>query len=207
MNLSVKNMIFAFVAGLIVFSLFMTTLCMGMFNAEIPVAKKTNTVPLTTSATINLDKVAVFNIKKNATDDVNFFVLVMIDGNAKKILLTPVYENYLIPYKNALSYVSSIYVELGNSMIPEMVRAFSGISLDEKDIHDKENVINYDSFKANVFDMIENDMNILADWSTYSVEDFFVELKETQTNNTHEQIKQIDTEKSVKKFRTILDKN
>ena len=39
MNLSVKNMIFAFVAGLVVFSLLMTALCMAMFNSEIDVVK------------------------------------------------------------------------------------------------------------------------------------------------------------------------
>ena len=207
MNLSVKNMLFAFVAGLVVFSLLMTALCVGMFNAEISVAKKQNAEAPISVDTVNLDKAALFNVKNADEDSVNFCVLVMIDSSSKRVLLTPVHGTYLIPYKNALSYVSSVYLELGNAVFPEIVRAFSGILLEESNVYDKDDIVNYDSFKENIFDIIENDMRILADWSSYSVEDFTVVLKENQTNNTHEHIKQIDTEKSVEKFRTILGKN
>ena len=207
MNLSVKNMILAFVVGLVVFSLLMLSLCVGMFNSEIEVAKSGETKDQEKVDLIDLDKAIVFKADKKYGSGVDFFVLVLIDNSSKKVLLTPIYGDYLIPYKNALSYVSSVYSEIGNKAFPEIIRAFSGISLEEKDVFDVVNSINYESFKSNIFSELENAAYGISDISEYQIEDFYISVKENQTDNTHERIRQIDTEQSVKNFRTNLGKN
>ena len=206
MNLSVKNMIFAFVVGLVVFSLLMLSLCLGMFNSEIEVAKSGETKEQEKVDLIDLDKAIVFKADKKEGSGVDFFVLALIDNSSKKVLLTPIYGDYLIPYKNALSYVSSVYSEIGNKAFPEIIRAFSGISLEEKDVFDIVNSINYESFKSNIFSELDNAAYGISDISEYQIEDFYISVKENQTDNTHERIRQIDTEQSVKDFRTILGK-
>ena len=204
MNLSVKNMIFAFVAGLVVFSLIMTALCVGMFNSEIEGAKNVEGMQAETIETVTLDKTIVFKVEKS--EGINFIVLAMIDNNSKKILLTPVYGDYLMPYKNALSYVSNVYLELGDGMLPEMVKAFSGLAVSDTAMRSVENVVNYEGFKSALLSDFSSEISANGDISEYGIEDFTLVLKENQTENTHEKIKQIDTEKSVEKFRTILGK-
>jgi len=207
MNLSVKNMIFAFAAGLVVFSLIMTALCVGMFNSEIEVAKKGDIKQSEETDILTLDNAVIFKADKKEGKGIDFLVFVMIDNTSKRVLITPVYGDYLIPYKNALSYVSTVYDELGNKAFPKMIKAFSGILVDENNIFDIENAINYDIFKANIVSELENNISGDVDWSNYQIEDFIVALKENQTDNTHERIKQIDTEQCVKKFRNLLGKN
>ena len=207
MNLSVKNMIFAFAVGLVVFSLLMFSLCVGMFNSEIEVAKSGEVQRQEPVETITLDNAVIFKADKKEGIGVDFFVLAMIDSTSKRILLTPVYGDCLVPYKNSLSYVSSVYSELGDEAFCEIIKAFSGISIEKKDVFVIKNAINYDSFKSNIVIELESKIEVTDDWSDYQVEDFPVVLKENQTDNTHERIRQIDTEQSVENFRIILGKN
>lgn len=205
MNLSVKNMIFAFVTGLVVFSLIMTAICVGMFNSEVEVAKSGDIDKPESAEVISLDKAVAFKVENNENGGISFIVLAMVDNDNGKVLLTPIYGDYLIPYKNALSYVSNVYLEIGDEMLPEMIKAFSGIALGESDIFAVENIVNYDGLKAVVLAELADKIGGNQSYSSYEVKDFLLVLKENQTENTHERIKQIDTEKSVEKFRNILD--
>lgn len=204
MNLSVKNMIFAFVAGLVVFSLLMTALCMAMFNSEIDVVKDIDGVEVKNVDTVTLSKTLIFKVGKS--DNVNLFVLAMVDNDSQRILLTPVYGDYLMPYKNALSYVSNVYLELGDEMLQEMVKAFSGLVISDNEILGAENVVNFEGLKSALFTDLSSEISETQNISKYKIEDFTLVLKENKTENTHEKIKQIDTEKSVEKFRTVLGK-
>lgn len=202
MNLSVKNMIFAFAVGLVVFSLIMTAICVAMFNAEIEVAQGDVIDKQESVDMVEPQKTVLYSIKKTDGTGVNFAVLVMIDSDSPQILLTPIYNDYLIPYKNALSYVGNVYSEQGDKMFPEAVKAFSGILIEESDVLDVEGVVNYEGFKSVLLAELSKITD--KDLSAYTVKDFTLILKETETENTHEQIKQVDTEKSVAKFKNIL---
>ena len=201
MNLSVKNMIFAFVAGLVVFSLLMTALCVGMFNSEISVAKGEDVIDENADdKTIDVDGKAIFKIEKTDGSELSFVVLALFDNSEKKILLTPVYGDYLIPYKNALSYISSIYAEMGDEMLPEMVKAFSGIPVDKKDVYGVEGVVNFEGLKAAVPSLLSKNIDNTKNFSEYTIEDFTLEL----SDNASDSLKQIDSEKCVLKFRNII---
>ena len=200
MNLSVKNMIFAFVAGLVVFSLLMTALCVGMFNSEISVAKGEDVVAENEVKTISVDGKAIFKVEKSDGSGLSFVVLALIDNSEKKILLTPVYGDYLIPYKNALSYVSSIYAEMGDEMLPEMVKAFSGLPADKKDVYRVDGVVNFEGLKLAVPSLLSKNVDNTKNFSEYTIEDFTLEL----SDNASDSLKQIDSEKCVLKFRNII---
>jgi len=198
MNLSVKNMIFAFVTGLVVFSLIMAIICVGMFNSEIKVAQSDVVSKPDSGEKVGLDGVVVFKVTNNG--EMNFIVLAMVDCKGERILLTPVYSDYLIPYKNALSYVSNVYLEMGDKMIPEAIKAFSGLTVDKNEIVTLENVVNYEGFKAVVLSELAGKVNTDGDISSYRLEALNVALTENSQGN----IKQIDIEKSVEHFKTIL---
>ena len=150
MNISVKDMLISFVAGLVIFSLLMVVICTGIFDSEIKVAKST---PHQSDAsyTIELHKAVVFTIPKKNGDLLEFSVLAMLDSNRNEIYLTPIYGDFLMNYRDSLSYVSSVYENVGTSMFPEFVKAFSGIVLDENDIIAFYNVINLAEFKTEFF--------------------------------------------------------
>ena len=202
MHLSVKNMILAFAIGLVVFSLLMTALCVAMFNSEIDVAKKDAASAIEKQESFSYDNAIAFTVEKSE-GGLSFAVLTLIDTENKTLFLTPMYGDYLIPYKNALSYVSNVYYEMGDKMLPEAIKAFSGVVVSQDNVFKLEGVVNYEGFKSVLLPRLA----VVAggDFSGYTVKDVELELKENQTENTHEQIKQVDTEKSVAKFRNLFE--
>ena len=202
MHLSVKNMILAFAIGLVVFSLLMTALCVAMFNSEIDVAKKDVASIVEKHESFSYDNALAFTVEKSE-GGLNFAVLALIDNENKTVFVTPMYGDYLIPYKNALSYVANVYSEIGNKMLPEAIKAFSGVVVPQDNIFKLEGVVNYEGFKAMLVPKLAAVVG--GDFSVYTVKDIELELKENQTKNTHEQIKQVDTEKSVAKFRKLFE--
>lgn len=202
MNLSVKNMILAFAVGLVVFSLLMTALCVAMFNSEIDVAKKDAVSANEKQESFSYDKALAFTVEKSE-GGLSFAVLTLVDTEAKTVFLTPVYGDYLIPYKNALSYVANVYYEMGDKMLPEAIKAFSGVVVPQSNVLGLDGVVNYDGFKSTILPKLS--ATVGGDFSDYTVKDLELELKQNQTENTHEQIKQVDTEKSVAKFRNIFE--
>ena len=210
MNISVKDMLISFVAGLVIFSLLMVVICTGIFNSEIKVAKSTPH-PNDASYTIELHKAVVFTIPKKNGDLLEFSVLAMLDSNRNEIYLTPIYGDFLMNYRDSLSYVSSVYENVGTSMFPEFVKAFSGIVLDENDIIAFYNVINLAEFKTeflNYFTENNGEFSKLFECdkqiSDFKFNDFPIETVESRTEDTHVIIKTIDTEKTVTKFKSIL---
>lgn len=201
MNLSVKNMVFAFVAGVVIFSLLMTAICVAMFNSEIDVARSDTVGALQSSENFCADEILLFTTDKS-DGGLNFAVLAMVDKSEKSIFLTPIYGDYLIPYKNALSYVSSVYSEMGNKMFPEAIKAFSGLAIRENDIIRLDGVVNLEGFKSILIPKLSSILG--EDFSDFKTTDFALVLRDKQTQNTHEHIRQIDTDKSVEKFRAVL---
>lgn len=202
MNISVKNMLFAFVTGLIVFSLIMTAICVGKFNSEVPVAQNKIERPESSDNTFLLDKAIVFKVSGESETNLNFAVLAMIDMENKNILLTPIYGNYLVPYQSSHSTVSNIYTDVGDNGLVELVKAFSGILLNKGAVVNFEHVTDYRMFKEklpeneNVFG---TDINV----SEFTIEDFELALKFENIDTTNREIVKIDIDQTVENFKCI----
>lgn len=210
MNISVKDMLISFVAGLVIFSLLMVVICAGIFDSEIRVA--TSAPPQADAHhTIELHKAVVFTIPQKNGDSLEFFVLAMLDSNENEIYLTPVYGDLLMNYRDSLSYVSSVYEKVGASMLPELVKAFSGLLIEENDIVAFHNVINLAEFKSELLNHFTENSSEFSEIfecnkliSDFKLNDFLLETVESRTEDTHVIIRTIDTEKSVAKFKSIL---
>lgn len=210
MNISVKDMLISFVAGLVIFSLLMVVICAGIFDSEIKVA--TSAPPQADAHhTIELHKAVVFTIPQKNGDSLEFFVLAMLDSNENEIYLTPVYGDLLMNYRDSLSYVSSVYEKVGASMLPELVKAFSGLLIEENDIVAFHNVINLAEFKSELLNHFTENSSEFSEIfecnkliSDFKLNDFLLETVESRTEDTHVIIRTIDTEKSVAKFKSIL---
>lgn len=202
MNISVKNMLVAFVAGLFVFSFVMLILCTDIFGSKIDIAEKDDFSSIKKVDSIILDKTVVF--KENNVDDDGYFLLAMIDEHSKKIVLVPIYLDYLIPYKGALSYVYSVYSELGDEMLPEMIRAFSGIPIEKENICCIEDTEKYENFMQYVLYELENTVQLSCNLSEYQIQDFCLVIEEKEIDTNHETVNIVDIEQNIKKFRTML---
>lgn len=210
MNISVKDMLISFAAGLVIFSLLMVVICMGIFNSEINVAKF-GLPQIDTDDTIALHKSVVFTIPQKSGDALEFSVLAMLDSDKNEIYLTPIYGDFLMNYRDSLSYVSSVYDKVGIAMLPELVKAFSGLLLEENDVVAFHNVINYAEFKTELLNYFTENNGEFSEIfecdkkvSDFKVTDFPLVTVESRTDDTHVIIKTIDTEKSVEKFKSIL---
>ena len=206
MNISVKNMLFAFVTGLIVFSLIMTAICIGKFNSEVPVAQNKIESPEPSDNTFLLDKAIVFKVSDENETNLNFAVLTMIDMGNKNILLTPIYGNYLVPYQSSTqsshSAVSNIYTDVGDDGLVELVKAFSGILINKDNIVNFENVTDYTMFKEKLSEN-ENVLGADINVSEFAIEDFELALKFENIDTTNREIVKIDIDQTVETFKYL----
>ena len=78
MNISVKDMIISFAAGLVIFSLLMVFVCVGIFNSEIEVAA--SDIPHSVeNEKIDLHSVVIFTVPSLDSTNLDFAVLAMLD--------------------------------------------------------------------------------------------------------------------------------
>ena len=210
MNISVKDMLVSFAIGLVVFSLIMVALCCGIFNSQIKVAKAES--PQNEVAyKIDLHKSVIFAIPEKEGDNLYFSVLVMIDQDRKEMYLTPVYGDLLMNYRDSLSYVSGVYEKVGSAALTELVRSFSGLSLEESAVISFKNVMNFTEFKTELYTYFsQNNDDFLEmfecdkQFSEFKLIDFPLVTADCQIQNTHQMVKTIDVEKSVSNFKSIL---
>ncbi len=208
MNISVKDMIISFAAGLVIFSLLMVFVCVGIFNSEIEVAA--SDIPHSVeNEKIDLHSVVIFTVPSLDSTNLDFAVLAMLDEKGKTLYFTAVYGDYLMNYRNSLSYVSGVYRKLGNSMLPELVKAFSGVTADK--VVAFQNVINFAEFKTeleNYFltapDKFVEVFDSELSYSEINIKDLPLAISEQKTENTHERIEVIDVESSVEIFKSII---
>jgi len=107
MNISLKNMLTSFAAGVLLFSLIMLVVCIVFFNSTVEVKEKAVTVEAEKITEIKLSECIVFEFEE--TDENNLFcVLVMVDDSNKKLFFTPLYSDYLVPYKCSFSQISTL---------------------------------------------------------------------------------------------------
>ena len=210
MNISIKDVLISFVAGLVIFSLVMVALCSGIFNSQIEVAKAESPQNDVVD-TIDLHKAVIFTVPQKDGKDLYFSVLAMLDSDRNEIYLTPVYGDLLMNYRDSLSYVSSVYEKVGGVTLKELVKAFSGLSIEENDIVEFKNVINFAEFKIELssyfsqnsddfFELFECDKQ----FSDFKLIDFPLVTADCQIQNTHQTVKTIDVDKSVSNFKSIL---
>ena len=209
MNISVKDMIISFAAGLVIFSLLMVFICIGIFNSEIEVSAFD--IPHSVeNEKIDLHSAVVFTVPSADDANLELAVLAMLDEKGKTLYFTAVYGDYLMNYRNSLSYVSGVYREVGDSMLPELVKSFSGVTVEE--VVAFQNVINFAEFKTelgNYFstapDKFVEVFNSELSYSEINIKDLPLAIKVQKTENTYERIEVIDVERSVETFKSIID--
>ena len=207
MHFSLKNMLFSFAAGLVVFSLLMVWVCSDYFNSEVKVALSDKTPAATSSDKYNLHEAVVFKSCDN--NGLDFAVLVIVDTHNDKMLFSRLSGNYLMNYRDSMSYISNVYDSVGDTALVELVKAVSGISVNK--VIPLDGSVAYDKVVDEIQKLFEADSALFAD--TFNTEadalgfdmiEFPIVTSIIQTENTHENIVVIDTEKTVNKFKTTF---
>jgi hypothetical protein len=204
MSFSLKNMLFSFALGLVLFSLIMVAVSVSAFNSEVKVISDDSAITDRQSVITSIDRaIAVKKIDDDGALD--YAVLILFDESSKNISVTPVCGDYLMNYKNSLSYVSGVYKNLGDEAIVELFKALSGISVDCSDV-----VILEESWDCGTFlDKILSKSKDISDWLFNGVQyqeviDFPLTITVTQTQNSGESISIIDTESCVSQFKKLF---
>ena len=211
MNIAVKDVLVSFVVGVIIFSLLMLVVCVGIFNSEIEVSAG-EPACISETEKINLHKTVVFAVNSEENSKLSLAVFAMFDESRKELYLTPIYGDYLMNYKDSLSYVSNVYAEVGTDMLCELVKSFSGLSVSEDDVKVFEkSVINFAEFKTELSALYSVNDGMFAEtfdsgtaFSDISLKVIALPIEEQKTENTHQRIQVIDVARAVDRFKSIV---
>ncbi|MBQ7293892.1 MAG: hypothetical protein IJW79_09160 [Clostridia bacterium] len=200
MNISLKNMLTSFAAGVLLFSLIMLVVCIVFFNSTVEVKEKAVTVEAEKITEIKLSGCIVFEFEE--TDENNLFcVLVMVDDSNKKLFFTPLYSDYLVPYKGSFSQISTLTEKLGNDVIANTIKTFSGIEIAENDFRNFEAASDKSDLKDKIQSYFLTEQSEVAQ---YEICEFPLIIKSRTVEDKNEQKKIVDVDANVNMFKLSL---
>ena len=209
MHFSLKNMLFSFVAGLILFSILMVIVCMGYFNSEIKVALDREEFAQDSQEELTLCSATIFKCCDRNSGKLKFAVLATYDNTKELMLISRISGDFLIHYKDSMSYVSSIYSDESETALIELVKAISGINAEK--VIELESTASYADVDKEILNLIENNDELTscvlgANQSDFlaDVKDFPVATEIIRTENTHENIVVINIDKTVENFKNTF---
>ena len=194
MNISFKNMLASFVAGVVLFSLIMLGICTGFFNSTVGVKETAVEAKDRYGEQIALSDTVVFQIA-DAEEDGIFAVFAIVDDNAQKMFITPIYSDLLVPYKESFSHVSTLFDKMGKDALISIIKTFSGISVTESDFEEVKNASDIIGFKDEIGK---------SEYSKYELCEFPLVLKLRVAEDTREHMKIVDVDETVDKFKYSL---
>ena len=194
MNISFRNMLTSFVVGAVLFSLIMLAVCTEFFDSTVEVRKNEKAISEEVFDTIALSSAVVFEIE-NAEADGLWAVLAVFDDSNQKVFLTPLYSEYLVPYKESFSQIATLSQKHGRTALVGIVKTFSGIAVKEENFIKLSDITDMNDFK---------DEFLKTEFSGYELCDFPLVIKSRKAEDTHEQIKLVDIDATVNKFKLSL---
>lgn len=207
MHFSLKNTLFSFVVGLVVFSLLMLAVCCWYFNSEVEVATDESQPTIEDGRVLELSGAVIY---KNCNgEELEYAVLVTYDDRYKQLLFSKISGDFLMNYRDSMSYVSSVYSDVGDTALVELVNSFSGINAAQ--VIELEDSVAYDDVVLEIQKLFWADGELMkevfnTDSSIFSVDtvEFPIVTQAMQTDNTHEDIIIINTDETVKKFKNTF---
>lgn len=207
MHFSLKNTLFSFVVGLVVFSLLMLAVCCWYFNSEVEVATDESQPTIESGRVLELSGAVIY---KNCNgEELEYAVLVTYDDRYKQLLFSKISGDFLMNYRDSMSYVSSVYADVGDTALVELVNSFSGINAAQ--VIELDGSVAYDDVVLEIQKLFWADGELMkevfnTDSSIFSVDtvEFPIVTQAMQTDNTHEDIIIINTDETVKKFKNTF---
>ena len=210
MNISIKDILLSFAIGLIVFSLLMLVICVGIFKSDIDVALS-KSPQQGDKQMCEIHKAVIFVVPQSNGEGLKMAVLAAFDQENRELLLTPVYGDYLMNYRNSLSYVESVYNQNGKLALSELFKSISSIEVATDDIIDTQNAINFAEFKEQTRKYFSENEKLFdevfetaTELSSIQFKDIFIVTTEQITENTHQHINIINVDETVERFKNII---
>ena len=194
MNISFKNMLTSFAVGVVLFSLIMLAVCTEFFDSTVDVRKNEKNASEEVFETITLSDAVVFEIA-NAEPGGLWAVFAIVDDSNQKIFLTPLYSEHLVPYKESFSHIATLSQKLGRTALIGTIKNFSGITIDDENFVKLSDIADMNALKAKLLEI---------GFSEYEPCDFPLVIKSRKAEDTREQIKLVDIDATVNKFKLSL---